>query len=141
MLDREVVGGSVVPLDPSAREAMGDEVRDHLLAMCRKSRIKVNPDRDLGTGHELLGYATAYDLLLGGGYTFDPADEGQIVDNLVEHLAPTAEDLGCSEYLERNRQLAAGASWAERQLTRAEETGSLPEMVRELIAQSRVVGA
>ncbi len=83
VLDREVVDGSVTALDPTDRTAMADDVRDYLLAMCRRSRIKVNPDRDLGTGHELLGYATAYDLLLGGGYVFDPADEAQIVDNLV----------------------------------------------------------
>ena len=65
----------------------------------------------------------------------------QIVDRLVERLSPTAEDLGCREQLERCRQLAAGPSWAERQLTRAEQNGGLPAMVCELIAQSRVTGA
>ena len=62
----------------------------------------------------------------------------QIVDNLVERLAATAEDLGCREYLERNRQVAAGPSWAERQLTLAEQKGELAAVVKELIQQSRV---
>ena len=61
----------------------------------------------------------------------------QIVDRLVERLTPTAEDLGCVDYLNRCRTLAAGPSWAERQLTLAEQKGALPAAVKELIQQSR----
>ncbi|BBO31870.1 carboxylate-amine ligase [Lacipirellula parvula] len=61
----------------------------------------------------------------------------QIVDNLVERLSPTAEDLGCREHLERCRQLAAGPSWAERQLTLAAQKGGLPAAVTALLKQSR----
>jgi len=73
--------------------------------------------------------------------TYEVQTLPQIVDRLVERLAPTAEDLGCREHLERCRQLAAGPSWAERQLTLAEQKGGLPAMVRELIARSRTTGA
>lgn len=73
--------------------------------------------------------------------TYEVRTLPQTVDNLVERLAATADDLGCREYLERNRQLAASPSWAERQLTLAQQDGGLPAMVSELMAQSRVTGA
>ena len=74
-------------------------------------------------------------------FTYEVQTLPQIVDRLVERLSPTAEDLGCVDYLQRCRQLAAGPSWAERQLTLAEQKGGLPAMVRELIAQSRVTAS
>ena len=62
----------------------------------------------------------------------------QIVDALVERLTPTAEELGCAEHLQRCRQLAAGPSWADRQLSLAKQHGELPAIVRELVNQSRI---
>jgi len=62
----------------------------------------------------------------------------EIVDGLVERLRSTAEELGCSEYLDQCRQLAASPSWADRQLALAEKTGSLEEVVRQLTRQARI---
>lgn len=62
----------------------------------------------------------------------------QIVDALVDRLTPSAEELGCTEHLQRCRQLAAGPSWADRQQSLAEQAGNLPAMVRELVNQSRI---
>jgi len=61
-----------------------------------------------------------------------------IVDGLIEKLRPVADELGCAEYLEECRRLAAGPSWADRQLALAAETGSLEEVVRQLTRQSRI---
>lgn len=92
LLDREVVGGAVRPLDPVDRGALGDRVRDLLLHMCTHSRIRVNPDRDLGSSHELLGYATAYDLLLGGDYPFADGDRARIEENLANLASELTAD-------------------------------------------------
>ena len=70
--------------------------------------------------------------------TYEVKSAGQVVVDLVERLQPIAEELGCSEYLTRCREMAAGPTWADRQIFVAAEAGSLPEMVRRLTAQSRV---
>lgn len=62
----------------------------------------------------------------------------RIVDALVDRLAAAADELGCTEPLERCRVMAAGPSWADRQRSLAEKTGGLPAMVREMVSQSRI---
>ncbi|MCC6493321.1 MAG: YbdK family carboxylate-amine ligase [Pirellulales bacterium] len=62
----------------------------------------------------------------------------EIVDRLVDRLQSTADDLGCRDYLDHCRSLAAGPSWADRQMQLAEETGSLPETVRRLAREARI---
>lgn len=71
-------------------------------------------------------------------FTYEVHSQEQVVDSLVERLRPTADELGCPEYLERCREMAAGPTWADRQLALATEAGSLQEMVRRLTQQSRI---
>jgi carboxylate-amine ligase len=71
-------------------------------------------------------------------FTFEVQTLPQIVDGLVDKLHPAADELGCTEYLERCRQMAAGPTWADRQLALAQETGSLEEVVRRLTRESRI---
>jgi hypothetical protein len=88
-LDRTLVSGSIAPFpDPTARRAVGDLVRGHLLGMYTRSRLAVDPplggtDRDINTSEELLQYSTAYDALLGAGYDFG-ADDAAIRTNLTD---------------------------------------------------------
>ncbi|RIK75104.1 MAG: glutamate--cysteine ligase [Planctomycetota bacterium] len=70
--------------------------------------------------------------------TFEVRPVKEIVGRLVERLLPVAEDLGCADHLDRCRLLAAGPSWADRQLALAAETGSLRETVRRLARQARI---
>jgi carboxylate-amine ligase len=62
----------------------------------------------------------------------------QIVTDLVDQLQPVADELGCTEYLQRCRQMAAGPTWADQQLAIAGESGSLEAVVRQLTEQSRI---
>jgi carboxylate-amine ligase len=62
----------------------------------------------------------------------------QIVAELTKKLQLTAEELGCVEYLERWEALAAGPTWADRQLAIAHQTGDLREVVRSMTRQSRL---
>jgi glutamate---cysteine ligase / carboxylate-amine ligase len=71
-------------------------------------------------------------------FTYEVQSLEQVVNSLVDRLRPTADSLGCTEYLERCREMAAGPTWADRQLALAEETASLQEMVRRLTQQSRI---
>ncbi len=79
-LDRTVANDAIVAFPtPGDRTAVGDLVRDHLLAMYTRSRLAVpsplgGNDRDINTSEELLQYATAYDTMLAAGYDFGPAD-------------------------------------------------------------------
>lgn len=63
---------------------------------------------------------------------------GLIVNSLVDYLLPTAEKLQCSAHLEHCRQMASNPSWADRQMKIQKETGDPAEVVRRLVAQSRV---
>jgi len=71
-------------------------------------------------------------------FTYEVHSLEQVVDGLVERLRPTSDNLGCTEYLEHCREMAAKPTWADRQLTLTQETGSLQEMVRQLTQQSRI---
>ncbi len=70
--------------------------------------------------------------------TYQVQSVEQVVNGLITRLRPAADELGCSEYLDRCREMAAGPTWADRQLTLAEETGSLQGMVRRLTQKSRI---
>jgi hypothetical protein len=93
-IDRTVAadGTTIVPFaDASARAAVGDLVRDHLLNMYTRSRLAVpaplgGSDRDINTSEELVQYSTAYDTLLGAGYDFGAAD-AQIRTNITDLAA------------------------------------------------------
>jgi carboxylate-amine ligase len=71
-------------------------------------------------------------------FTYESKSVAEVVDSVVDRLSVAADELGCGEYLERCRTMAAGPSWAERQLTVAEQVGSLPAMVRLMVEQARV---
>lgn len=73
--------------------------------------------------------------------TYQVQSVAEVVDALVARLRPVAEELGCGDHLARCRGIAAGPSWAERQLACAEEVGGLQEMVRRMVRQARVTPA
>jgi carboxylate-amine ligase len=70
--------------------------------------------------------------------TFEVKSARALVVELVERLAPAADELGCTPYLEQCRAMAEGPTWADRQHELMRETGSLQEVVRLLTRQSRV---
>jgi carboxylate-amine ligase len=70
--------------------------------------------------------------------TFGVSGLPEIVNGLLTKLKPTADELGCLEYLDRCRHMAAGPTWADLQLALARETGSLREVVRRMTEQARV---
>lgn len=70
------------------RVAAGDEVTELLKSMYTESRIAVAPplggwDRDITTSEEIIMWATAYDTLIGSGYTMTPEDESLVRANLI----------------------------------------------------------
>jgi carboxylate-amine ligase len=71
-------------------------------------------------------------------YNFEVQTLEQVVEGLVARLMPTADELGCTEYLRKCQEMAAGPTWADRQLSLATELGDLPSVVRTLTEQSRV---
>ena len=71
-------------------------------------------------------------------FTYEVQTLEVVVEGLVKKLRPAADELGCAEYLEHCREMAAGPTWADRQLALAQETGSLKAMVRQLTQQSRI---
>ncbi len=71
-------------------------------------------------------------------FTYEVHPVRQIVENLVGRLRPTADELGCRNYLERVLEITARPSWAARQTQLLEETGSPQEVVRRLSQQARV---
>lgn len=74
-------------------------------------------------------------------FTYEAKSVAAVVENVVERLSPVADELGCAEHLNRCRAMAVGPTWADRQLASAGETGSLPEMVRRMVRQSRITPA
>ncbi len=65
-------------------------------------------------------------------YTLQPHPLKQVVDDLMQRLRPVADELDCRSYLERIPAIAAGPSWADRQLAVLRETGDPPEVVRRM---------
>ena len=74
-------------------------------------------------------------------FTYEVQSLGLVVNSLVEKLSPVAEDLGCLHHLEHTRAMGAAASWADKQITILEKTGSPQEVVRQLVQQSRISGS
>ena len=69
-------------------------------------------------------------------YQLQPARE--MVRRLVDQLKPTADALDCASYLERNLDLAARPTWAQRQVEILNRTGDARSVVREMTAASRL---
>jgi carboxylate-amine ligase len=65
-------------------------------------------------------------------FTLQPHPVRQIVTGLMDRLRPVADQLDCRSYLERMPAIAAGPSWADRQLALLRETGDPREVVRRM---------
>jgi carboxylate-amine ligase len=61
-----------------------------------------------------------------------------VLEKLFRPLLPISRELGCQSYLEHCVTMAEGPSHAERQLGIFEESGDMREVVRRLVARSRV---
>ena len=142
-IDRTLAGGVAVPFASAAeRQAAGDHARDYLLAMYTVSRIADTFDDDINTSEEILGYATAYDTLLGAGYPFTPDDDAAIQANLIALTSDLYEDyrgldpqVGTSAvFLTNNHRTKSGAALAVAAIALAEHTpapGSDPTHIAE----------
>jgi carboxylate-amine ligase len=71
-------------------------------------------------------------------YTFEAHSVAEVVDRLAQSLRPTADELGCVEYLNRCRAIAASPTWADRQLELRQSLGDAAAMVRQLVREARV---
>lgn len=71
-------------------------------------------------------------------YTYEVESVSEIVHFLIDRLRPTARDLRCEDYLLKCEAIADRVSWAERQRQMMSECGDHAEIVRRLIAESRV---
>lgn len=71
-------------------------------------------------------------------YTHEVQTLSAVVHSLIEQLRPTANELGCMNYLEHVQTMADEPSWAGRQLWIMEQTGDPVEVVRKLTDESRV---
>lgn len=145
-VDRTRSGDLMVPFpDPASRKAVGDRVRDFLLAMYTRSRIGVYTslggwDRDITTSEEIILYATAYDTLAGAGYDFG-SDEAAIMGNLVDltselylHYTVPETALTFPELHQNNHRSKVGAAFVVAALVLAEYTpdpGSDPDGIRD----------
>ncbi len=78
------------------------------------------------------------DAQLVDSFTFESRSARTAVVELVELLRDTAEQLDCLTYLEHVREMAAGPTWAERQLQFLDETGDPKEVVRRMTRISRL---
>ena len=78
------------------------------------------------------------EAMLVDNYTFEVQSVPLALDQLLEKLGPTAEQLGCAERLEQCRRMAAGPSWAQRQIAAIDNGSSSADLVRELSAAARV---
>ena len=71
-------------------------------------------------------------------YTYEVHSARELVQDMVRWLEPTAVELNCQEYLGRVLDLAAGPSWAERQLTMLEKLRDPAEVVRRMTQESKL---
>lgn len=78
------------------------------------------------------------DAQLVESFTHELASARTVITQLAERLRPTAEQLGCSEYLDRVGDLAESSSWATRQLNLLNETRDPAAVVRKMTEQSRI---
>jgi carboxylate-amine ligase len=70
-------------------------------------------------------------------FTCEPRRVRDLVPPLVEQLRPTAQELGCSDYLDQVVTLATGQSWADRQLEVLRKMGNPQDVVRHFTRLSR----
>jgi carboxylate-amine ligase len=68
--------------------------------------------------------------------TLTAIEARRLVNNLVDRLRPRAQELGCAQYLEIVRDIAARPTGSVRQLKVFEETNNLAEVVRRMLAIS-----
>jgi glutamate---cysteine ligase / carboxylate-amine ligase len=73
-------------------------------------------------------------------HTYEGQSVSLVVNELVERLLSTAEELDCVPYLEHVRQLGSRTSWADRQLETLKESGDPRQVVRELLKHSWIDG-
>ena len=74
-------------------------------------------------------------------YTCEVKAVSAVSARLIERLMPTARNLECAAYLEQVQALADGPSWSDRQRAIQRETGDPSEVLRRLIAESRISSA
>jgi len=73
-------------------------------------------------------------------YSFEVQTVPEIVDELLENLAPTARELQCEDYLAHVHRMANSRNSSERQLDLLDATQSRQEVVREMCRAARVAG-
>jgi carboxylate-amine ligase len=71
-------------------------------------------------------------------YTHEVLSVSDVVGRLIERLRPTAKELDCVDYLEAVQGLADQPSAADAQKNVLDETGKSAEIVRRMIARSRI---
>jgi len=71
-------------------------------------------------------------------YTYKIQTVSETVRHLIEKLSPTAESLGCLDYLNDVQRIADSPSWASQQREILAETGDPAEIVKRMTAQSRL---
>ena len=84
--------------------------------------------------------ATRYglDAMMVHAVSYELQPVRDVINTLLDELRPTAERLDCAAYLDRTRALAAGPTWAAKQLAVLEETGDPAEVVRRMTQLSRI---
>ena len=71
-------------------------------------------------------------------YNFEVKSVSHMTRELIERLGPTAQELGCLEYLLRVQDIADGRSHPDKQRDILDATGDSAEIVRQLMRQSRI---
>ena len=84
-------------------------------------------------------YGLEAQLVDSNTYTVHPARD--VVRELVRELLPTAQDLDCSEQLERVLALAEQPNWSRRQLDILNESHDPAEVVRRMTEHSKIRAA
>ena len=72
--------------------------------------------------------------------TFDYSEKTvpEITNRLVDNLRGIAQDLSCESELLFVKEIAGGIDWADRQREILQTTGKREEIVKQLVAQSRI---
>lgn len=96
---------------------------------CHPMMVRQNKWRGCRYGHE----ATLVD-----SFTFKTRSVTEATDDLLQKIEPTSRKLGCESWLAAVREMARGPSWADRQIALLEKHGNHADMIRELVAQSRI---
>lgn len=71
-------------------------------------------------------------------YTAHSLPAREMVAQVVDHLVPSAEKLGCTKHLEHVLRMADQSTGSKRQLELFESTKDLREVVRRLVNESRI---